>query len=240
MKNKKKVILLVGIICCFFLLLILCLKKKDKKSDYLLVDIERNNNVNNPIDYEEDIKRLKQEYNNEDIVGILEIENSNYVVPILQADDNEYYLNHDAYGKDNYMGAIYLDFRVDIDSSRKLLIFGHNSSNVDMPFKILEKYYDEEYYNNHKYITITTSLTKKRYEIFSIFIETDDFSYMNINFSDREDYLNHLNKLKDKSLFNTELSLSEDDEILILQTCSTHSDYRDYEKKYLLVISKRI
>lgn len=63
---------------------------------------------------------------------------------------------------------------------------------------------------------------------------------MNINFSDREDYLNHLNKLKDKSLFNTELSLSEDDEILILQTCSTHSDYRDYEKKYLLVISKRI
>lgn len=96
--------------------------KNDKKSDYLLVDIERNNNVNNPIDHEEDIKRLKQEYNNEDIVGILEIENSNYVVPILQADDNEYYLNHDAYGKDNYMGAIYLDFRVDIDSSRKLLI----------------------------------------------------------------------------------------------------------------------
>ena len=240
MKNKKKVILLVGIICCFFLLLILCLTKNDKKSDYLLVDIERNNNVNNPIDYEEDIKRLKQEYNNEDIVGILEIENSNYVVPILQADDNEYYLNHDAYGKDNYMGAIYLDFRVDIDTSRKLLIYGHNSSNIDMPFKILEEFYDKDYYDNHKYVWITTSTAKKKYEIFSIYVETKDFSYMDVNFASDKDYLEHITKLKEKSMYDTGVEVNSDDEVLILQTCSTHKDYSNYQRKYLLIILRRV
>ncbi len=60
------------------------------------------------------------------------------------------------------MGSIYLDYRVDIDSSKKLLIYGHNSSKIDMPFKILEEFYDKDYYDNHKYVDLTTSTTKKR------------------------------------------------------------------------------
>ena len=32
----------------------------------------------------------------------------------------------------------------------------------------------------------------------------------------------------------------KDDEILILQTCSTHKDYHNYQKKYLLIILRRV
>ena len=33
---------------------------------------------------------------------------------------------------------------------------------------------------------------------------------------------------------------NSNDEILILQTCSTHKDYHNYQKKYLLIILRRV
>ena len=63
---------------------------------------------------------------------------------------------------------------------------------------------------------------------------------MNINFIDNVDYYNHINKLKEKSLYEIDIKLKGDDEILILQTCSTHKTYKNYDKKYLLIISRRI
>lgn len=241
MNKKKKIILLV--ICILIVLVVLSLylyKLKSNKNYYLNVDIEPNNNVNNPINYEDVINNLRKEYNNEDIKGILEIDNTDYIVPVLQGNDNDYYLNHDAYGNRSGMGSIYLDYRVDIDTSRKLLIYGHNSSNIDMPFKILEEFYDKDYYDNHKYVLLTTSTTKKRYEIFSVYVETSDFSYMDVNFASDKDYLEHLTKLKEKSMYDTGVEVTSDDEILILQTCSTHKDYRNYQKKYLLIILRRV
>lgn len=236
MKNK---ILIIICSICLAILILFNLFSSNSSKQYNL-DIEQNDNVNNPVNYEEIINNLKIEYNNDDVVGILEINNTDYIVPIMQGKDNDYYLNHTPDGKENYMGSIYLDYRVNIDSSRKLLIYGHNSSNIDMPFKILEEFYDKDYYNNHKYVEITTSTTKKKYEIFSVHVETKDFSYMNINFVDDEDYLNHITKLKERSMYGTNIELSKDDEILILQTCSTHKDYYNYTKKYLLIILRRV
>ena len=239
-KNKK----LVSIVLCVFIFIVLFIMLfyiENRANDYYLdLDIEQNNNVNNPINYEEIINDLKVQYKNDDVVGILEINNTDYIVPIMQSDDNDYYLNHTPDGKKNYMGSIYLDYRVDIDSSKKLLIYGHNSSKVDMPFTILEEFYDKDYYDNHKYIEITTSTTKKKYEVFSVHVETSDFTYMNINFSNDEDYLSHLEKLKSRSMYDTGVELSSNDEILILQTCSEHPDYRNYSKKYLLIILRRV
>ena len=109
-----------------------------------------------------------------------------------------------------------------------------------MPFKILEEFYDKAYYDEHKYMEITTSTTKKKYEVFSVHVETSDFTYMNINFASDEDYLEHLKKLKAKSMYDTGVEVTKDDEILILQTCSEHPDYRNYAKKYLLIILRRV
>lgn len=242
MENKKRIIVYV---ICFILMigvvLSLNILTPYKKNNYQLnMNIERNDNVTNPINYSEIITKVRDEYNNDDIKGILEIVNADYIVPVLQGKDNDYYLNHDAYGKHNYMGSIYLDYRVNIDSSKKLLIYGHNSSNIDMPFKILEEFYDKDYYDNHKYVDLTTSTTKKRYEIFSVYVEPTDYSYMNINFNNDDEYFDHLKKLKSKSMYDTGINISKDDEILILQTCSTNKDYRNYQKKYLLIILRRV
>lgn len=239
-KRKKIILIIVSFLILTGLVVSLFFINNSFDDYYLDIEIEQNNNVNNPINYEEVIDKLKDKYNNDDAIGILEINNADYVVPIMQGEDNDYYLNHTPNGKKNFMGSIYLDYRVDIDSSKKLLIYGHNSSRVDMPFKILEEFYDKDYYDNHKYVEITTSNVKKRYEIFSVHVETSDFSYMNINFENEKEYLNHLKTLKSRSIYDTGVEVSSNDEILILQTCSTHSDYHNYSKKYLLIVLRRV
>lgn len=196
--------------------------------------------IENKIDYKEMITNLKEEYNNQDIVGILKLDSNNLVIPILQSTNNEYYLNHSITKEDSYIGSVFLDYRVNINTSNKLLIYGHSSSKDDTYFNVLENYYEEKYYKKNKYINFITDNEERIYEIFSVYIDTSDFSYMNINFIDSSDYLNHIKYLKSKSLYDTNVELSEDDEILILQTCSNHDYYKNYEKKYLLIISRRI
>ena len=211
-----------------------------QQNDYLYVDVDISSNVVDSNYYSDIINDARNKYNNNDVVGILEIDNTDYIVPIMQANNNEYYLNHTPDGKENFMGSVYLDYRVDIDSSKKLLIYGHNSSNVDMPFKILEEFYDKDYYDNHKYVEITTSSIKKKYEIFSVYVETSDFSYMDITFENDDEFLKHIENLKSKSMYDTGVTLDNDDEILILQTCSEHPEYHNYQKKYLLIILRRV
>ena len=240
MKNRgwKIVILVLCIIIC----ILLYINFKNQNTSYLYVgEIDKiEDNVDDLDYYKNIINSARKKYNNNDVVGILEINNTDYIVPVMQGDDNKYYLKHTPYGEKSSMGSVYLDYRVDIDSSKKLLIYGHNSSNVDMPFKILEEFYDRDYYDNHKYVEVTTSNTKKKYEIFSVFVETSDFSYMDITFDNDDEYLNHINNLKSKSMYDTGVALSKDDEILILQTCSEHPDYRNYQKKYLLIVLRRV
>ena len=244
--NIKKILGITSLCVCLIMIVvssaILYERRNNGNSYYLNMNIEStdNNDESIPIDYGKIISDVREKYDNDDVKGILEIENTDYIVPVMQSTDNDYYLNHDAYGNDNYMGSIYLDYRVSIDSSRKLLIYGHNSSNIDMPFKILEEFYDKDYYDNQKYVDLTTEKGKKRYEIFSVYVEVEDFSYMRVNFKDDDEYLNHLLKLKSKSMYDTGAEVTKDDEILILQTCSTHKDYRNYQRKFLLIILRRV
>lgn len=242
MKSKEKKIVILIACIVIIVCVLLYINFKGQNTNYLYVDEvdETKDNVDNSIYYKNIINTAREKYNNNDVVGILQIDNTDYIVPIMQGKDNKYYLKHTPYGEESSMGSIYLDYRVDIDSSKKILIYGHNSSNVDMPFKILEEFYDRDYYDNHKYVEITTSNAKKKYEIFSVFVETNDFSYMDITFDNDDEYLKHINNLKSKSMYDTGVTLSKDDEILILQTCSEHPDYRNYQKKYLLIVLRRV
>lgn len=228
----KYVKLILSCLCILLVLLININFNEDSN-----IDISVNKEIEE-IDYNEIINNLKNKYNNDDVVGILKIDEE-LEVSILQTSNNDYYLNHTIDNKESIYGAIFLDYRTHINS-KKLLIYGHSSIKTDIPFNTLENYYDKEYYDNHKYITLITNEEEKIYEIFSVYVETSDFSYMNINFIDDEDFYNHINNLKYKSLYDTGIELKEDDEILILQTCSNHEDYKNYDKKYLLIISRRI
>lgn len=181
---------------------------------------------------------LRSSYGNDDIIGKLVIDGTNIDEPILQYANNSYYLYHDVYKNNSVYGSTYLDYRNKLDD-KKILIFGHSAMNKDVPFNELEKYYDKSFYDYHKYIDIVSDNGKMRYLIFSVFVETMDFTYMNLNISD-DTYNSYLAKYKNKSMYDTGVDVSNGDEILILQTCSNSPVYKQYKKKYLLVIAKKI
>lgn len=185
------------------------------------------------------VKELQEENNNKDIVGYLNIPGTNISEPVLQSDDNEFYLSHGINKKKNIVGSVYLDYRVKINEGKKNLIYSHNSSSLTVPFKELEKYYDEDFYKEHQFIFLEDTNSKQRYQIFSVFVETKDWSYMKVDFSN-EDFLSHIKTLKEKSWYDTGVTVEESDEVLILQTCSHHKKYTKYKNKYLLVIAKKV
>ena len=238
--KKKLVVIFISII--FVLFSSFLIYKHNVESSFnefvLMNDTVLNEDDVGKNEYVEEITSLQQEYHNEDVVGILEFENSDFKVPIVQSSDNKYYLKHLPNKEYSIMGSIFLDYRVDIDTSQKILIYGHNSAFYDMPFKILENYYDTEYLNSHKNVFVKTKSQVKKYEIFSLYIATDDFTYMNIEF-DNNGYKDHLKYLKNNSMLNIDTEVNHEN-ILILQTCSTHKGYRNYKKKYLVLAFKEV
>ncbi len=185
-----------------------------------------------------DINSLKLEYNNDDIVGYISIPNV-ISTPVVKNKDNEYYMDKNLYKKTDKLGSPFMDYRVNKDD-RKIIIYGHNSSKYNAPFSNLEKYYNEDFYENNKYIYLNYENEVIKYEIFSVFIETSDWFYTKINFKNDIEWFNHINNLKDKSWYKTDVLLNESDKILILQTCSNLDSYKEYENKYLLIVAKKM
>jgi len=187
----------------------------------------------------EEVIRVKEELNNPDVVGYIRLPGTSIDEVFVQGEDNDYYLNYNERRKKDVRGAIFLDYRVKLND-KKILIYGHNSSNLEVPFKKLEQYYEKSFFDNHKFIEIGSEEGVYTYQIFSVLIETKDWSYMRLNFQSEESWHEHIISLKEKSMYDTGISIDSSDDILILQTCSHHKDYKKYENKYLLVIGKKI
>lgn len=191
------------------------------------------------LEKQEEVISVKEELNNPDVVGYIRLPGTSIDEVFVQGEDNDYYLNYNEKQERDVRGAIFLDYRVKLND-KKLLIYGHNSSTLEVPFKELEKYYEKSYFDNHKFIEIRTEEEVFTYQIFSVFIETENWSYMNIRFADETSWYNHISTLKEKSMYDTGVNLEKSDDILILQTCSHHKDYTKYKDKYLLVIGKKM
>lgn len=90
--------------------------------------------MENPIDFES-LKAL-----NEDIIGWIEMEGIDVFYPVMQGENNEYYLYRTFMKTNNIAGALFADFRNDPTfADRNTVIYGHNMKNGEM-FGKLKKY----------------------------------------------------------------------------------------------------
>lgn len=236
---KKKIIIftLTGIfLLCIGLLLIPIDKEQktvDKKQEVAteekepIEEIEQIDTGNTEI-----ITQYQTQYNNPDIVAELEIPNTDIKTPIPKGTDNSFYLNHLPDKSESYLGSIFLDYRNTVDD-RKLIIYGHNSPNIDTIFHGLEQYTSYDYYQQHQDIYLQTATKRYHYKIFSVYIATSNVSHVNLNLTNPE-YIRHLQWIKEQSLYDTGISINNED-ILILQTC-----YYNPQNSYLIIAAKKI
>ena len=233
--------IVVVILFGFSVLLITNNHKNSNNTIKKNIGVEKNNNknttTNNVIINDENSIKEEDELkpSNEDIVGIIKISGTNINEYIVQGDDNDYYLNHNLDKEEDIAGSVFLDYRNNF-SDKKLLIFGHNARKLKtVPFHDLEKYKDESFYKDNKYIDLTLNDEKNKWLIFSVMIlEKGNNTHMKLNFTDQE-WINHIEWLKSNSLYDTKVDVGINDNIVILQTCNYVPD-----NTYLLISAKKI
>ena len=231
-KYMKKNIFVV-IIACFLITLstLFLFNLNNKKLDNKKVKKIINKTIENSKD---DITNAKDSYGNEDIIGNITVSGTDIDEYIVQTTDNNYYLNHNLKKEYDISGAVFMDYRNSVDD-KKILIFGHNARKLDtVPFHDLEKYLDESFYRENKYVDLKFNEDTK-WLIFSVMIvKKGNNTHMKLEFDDNS-WLEHLNYLKSNSIYDTGVDVSFDDRIVVIQTCNYHP-----ENTYILICAKKI
>ena len=187
------------------------------------------------------VKQLQEQ--NADIVGWLEIENTNINYPVLQGTDNSYYMTHNYKKEKSKNGSIFLDANYNWNiSSNNLLIYGHNLGN-GMMFQELLKYEKQSFYKKHPNIRFTTADEDAEYEIISVFksrvyykSERNVFRYYYfINSKSEIEYNDFVKNAKNASLYPIDATANYGDQLITLSTCSYY-----VEDGRFAVVGKRI
>ena len=230
-KYMKKNIFVV-IIACFLITLstLFLFNLNNKKLDNKKVKKIINKTIENSKD---DITNAKDSYGNEDIIGNITVSGTDIDEYIVKTTDNNYYLNHNLKKEYDIAGAVFMDYRNSVDD-KKILIFGHNARKLDtVPFHDLEKYLDESFYRENKYVDLKFNEDTK-WLIFSVMIvKKGNNTHMKLEFDDNS-WLEHLNYLKSNSIYDTGVDVSFDDRIVVIQTCNYHP-----ENTYILICAKK-
>lgn len=170
--------------------------------------------MKNPIDFAQ-----LQEVN-EDIVGWLRVRALDISYPVVQGEDNDYYLHRTFEKTDNFAGCLFMNCDNAPDyTDQNTIIYGHNMKNGSM-FGKLKQFRDEETFNKSKYFWIFTKDLIYQYRIFSAYVVNK--TGMNYQTFFSEDEFEELLKTAYESseVDNSNVIVDKDDRIVTLSTCT--------------------
>lgn len=200
--------------------------------------------ISYPTGYLEEFALL---YNkNKDIAGWIEIEGTGINYPVLQTNDNEFYANHNFYGKKERHGVPYADFRNDLKGLNfNTVIYGHNMKSDNQMFSELENYYKGSkainYYRRHPLINFDTVYKKMQWKIFAVFTANTNrangktFEYNMIDAHDMDEFNEFISEVKNSSIYNIPVEVKSTDKILTLST-----NYHEYEGQRLVIMARLV
>ncbi len=159
-----------------------------------------------------------QEFN-EDIIGWIQIDGTKINYPILQAENNTYYLDRNYKREQSRAGSIFADYRNHLtEENKNFILYGHRMKDETM-FNQLTKYLDEDFFDTHSIIHFDTLYHSYDAIVFSAYYTTTDFDYIQTDFDTEEEFQSLVDEMKNRSVYATDVSVQEDDTILTLSTC---------------------
>lgn len=180
---------------------------------------------------------------NPDIVGWIEL--GDFIsYPVVQSEDNEYYLDHNFKREVTKSGAIFADYRnrfLPGEISANTILYGHNVWSGSM-FARLSRYYDATIHNDYpdrlgfykEYPTITfnTLYEESEWKVFAccLFNNREDYGEVypytqTQEFGTKEEFNSFILEVMDRSILWTDVDLTYGDSILTLSTCYQYSPY---------------
>lgn len=182
---------------------------------------------------------------NPDIKAWIFITNTNIDNPVYQTTDNDYYLTHNMLKEKSKYGALFFDANNVIEkngNSKNLTIYGHNMKDKSM-FGTLNSYRTLSFYKKNPIIKLKTLYEQSNYIIFAAMItnaspEDDNgyvYNFTRSEFGSPEDFMNWIAEAKQRSLIDSKIEITENDEILTLSTCCY-----DFNDARFVVMAKKI
>lgn len=168
---------------------------------------------------------------NEDVVGWIYIPGTEINYPVVQGDNNEYYLHRTFEKKDNFTGAIFMDSLCQLDfSSDNTILYGHNMKNGTM-FGYLKRTYDTGYdkdadWSNHRKMWLLSPDAVREYELFAArrISAKADVDVYTVECGTPEEYEAFQKEQKENSIYDTGIKPDKERPMLTLSTCTSDSE----------------
>ncbi|MCR5600164.1 MAG: class B sortase [Ruminococcus sp.] len=167
---------------------------------------------------------------NDDIVGWITIPDTNIDLPIVQGEDNDFYLHNGVDGQYNYeLGCPFLDYRCSRDlSGLNSIVYAHNMEGRQM-FADIPLFRDEAFLEAHSSGVLTLKDGQHNVRFFAYLSPLSTSPLYNTVFvseSERREYTDFLFRSADHTSFFTaeELSGREELRLLLLSTCTFETD----------------
>ena len=179
---------------------------------------------------------------NKRLIGWLKIDDTNIDYPVMQTENNEYYLDHNFNQEYDKNGSLFLDCDCNVyPRSTNMIIYGHHMKSGSM-FGNLQQYAKESYGKKHSVIEFDTIYEKATYQVMYVFrsqvYNEDDvvFKYYQfIEANSEEEFNFYMKEMASMSLYDTGVTANFGDSLLTLSTCdSSQTDGR------FVVVAKRI
>ena len=178
---------------------------------------------------------------NSDLIGWISIPDTVIDYPVMQCADNEFYLYHDFYKREDRYGCLYVKDMADVNTpGTNFVIYGHNMKDGTM-FGALDKYEDKSFYEKHQRIVFDTLYEERTYEIMSVFLSNANgdaetgFKYYQFYQADtEEEFAYFYDNIMSMSLYDTGVTAEFGDTFLTMSTCAYHE-----EDGRIVVVAKR-
>lgn len=172
---------------------------------------------------------------NPDIKGWINVPNTKIDYPVLQSspEDPEFYLYRDYNKQNTKYGSIFLDAQCSVDGGEKnLILYGHHMHDGRM-FANLMNYSDLDFYKSTPVFTFDTIHDESVWKVFAViktntlYDQGEPFRYIRTSFSNASDFLDYIYQVRVRSLIDSPVDITDDDQIITLSTCSYEfADFR--------------
>jgi len=177
---------------------------------------------------------------NSDTVAWLSVDRTNINYPIVKTSNNDFYLDHTFDRTFKKSGWTFMDYRNNPDmSDYNTIFYGHNLINKTA-FGSVSNIFTENWFNkSNKMIVVLTEGKKYTYRIFSAYYIGPEVYYLTTNFYNMEEREKFINTLKKRSVVKFNESVSVNDKIITLSTCTEDNKGRKVVHAKLVSINER-
>ena len=163
---------------------------------------------------------------NSDVVAWIYAPGTPINYPVVQGEDNEYYLKRMLDGRSNGAGTIFMDCRNEANiADFNTILYGHNMKNGSM-FGYLTRYRGQGWYDTHPVMWLVTPEEVYQIDVLAgRTVKADDAAYTIYN--SEETFQAWLEDFVSQSNFKSQTALEDVEKVITLSTCTyTYDDAR--------------